>query len=78
MNSIEIWSFHRFHNGPKSLSQYLKESLASDPIAPILWEPFYDAIDRRLEFILKTIRDCMRKKAPHDVIYPGLNIEDKL
>lgn len=81
LNAKKYCYFHlfanRLHNGPKPLSQLLKESMASDPIAPVLWEPHYEAMDRRVVIILNAVRECIQRKAPHDVIYPGLNIEDK-
>lgn len=33
--------------------------MASDPIAPILWEPHYPALDRRVKIILETLRMCV-------------------
>ncbi|XP_076275777.1 extracellular serine/threonine protein CG31145 isoform X2 [Rhynchophorus ferrugineus] len=51
----------RFHNGPTKLSAALKDSMNSDPITPILWEPHLVALDRRVEIILKGIRDCLQK-----------------
>lgn len=50
----------KFHNGPKHLSQTLKESMDIDPIAPILWEPHLTALDRRVVIILSGIRECIR------------------
>lgn len=41
------------------LSRAMRESLAKDPVAPILWEPHLDALDRRVNIILKAIRDCI-------------------
>lgn len=43
------------------LSDSMRKSLAQDPIAPILWEPHLVALDRRVEIILKGIRDCLQK-----------------
>ena len=40
----------------------MKESMANDPIFPILWEPHYYALDRRVGIILQTVRDCVHKK----------------
>lgn len=39
----------------------MRESMALDPIAPILWEPHLDALDRRVEIVLRGIRDCLTK-----------------
>lgn len=51
----------RFHNGPIKLSEALRKSLSKDPVAPILWEPHLEALDRRIEIILRGIRDCLAK-----------------
>ncbi|XP_018563569.1 extracellular serine/threonine protein CG31145-like, partial [Anoplophora glabripennis] len=51
----------RFHNGPTKLSEALRQSLARDPIAPILWEPHLVAIDRRVEIVLRGLRECLQK-----------------
>lgn len=61
-----------FQNGPKPLSQLMKESLEFDPISkiqPILWHPHLEALDRRVNIILKTLRDCIETNSIHDVIY---------
>lgn len=51
----------RYHNGPKKLSDSLREVIAKDPIAPILWEPHFAALDRRIVIILEAIRECIKK-----------------
>lgn len=43
------------------MGEALRRSMARDPIAPILWEPHLEALDRRVEIILKAIRDCLQK-----------------
>lgn len=53
--------FFRLHNGPKRLSEAMRESMAEDPIAPILWEPHMVALDRRLGIILQIVRECIKK-----------------
>lgn len=42
--------------------------MSTDKIAPILWEPHYVALDRRIEIILHGIRDCVTKNAAEDVV----------
>ncbi|KAG5669134.1 hypothetical protein PVAND_017030 [Polypedilum vanderplanki] len=51
----------KFHNGPKKLSDAMRESMKVDPIAPILIEPHLEALDRRVVIILQGIRDCLKK-----------------
>lgn len=49
------------------LSDAMRKSMARDPIAPILWEPHLVALDRRVEIVLKGIRDCLQKsEEPYD------------
>lgn len=50
---------YRFHNGPKPLSQIMRESLSSDPLTPVLAEQHLIALDRRVEIILQEIRKCI-------------------
>ncbi|XP_043862218.1 extracellular serine/threonine protein CG31145 isoform X2 [Drosophila santomea] len=56
-----------FHNGPKTLSQLMSESLGQDPVSPVLWQPHLDALDRRTGIILQSIRDCIKRNPPGDV-----------
>lgn len=35
--------------------------MSTDPIAPVLWEPHLEALDRRVVIILQGIRDCLKK-----------------
>ncbi|XP_055906171.1 extracellular serine/threonine protein CG31145 [Eupeodes corollae] len=56
-----------FHNGPKHLSDIMRESMSVDPINPILWEPHLVALDRRVAIILQGIRDCLKKNPPEEV-----------
>ncbi|KAL1494378.1 hypothetical protein ABEB36_009986 [Hypothenemus hampei] len=57
----------RFHNGPGlKLSEAMRESMSRDPVAPILWEPHLVALDRRVEIVLKGIRDCLQKSEPSE------------
>lgn len=37
----------------------MAESMADDPLTPILWEPHLVALDRRVGYILQKIRDCL-------------------
>ncbi|TMW54272.1 hypothetical protein DOY81_000627 [Sarcophaga bullata] len=55
-----------FHNGPKPLSQVMRESMSVDPVNPVLWEPHLTALDRRIVIILQGVRDCVKKNPPED------------
>ncbi|XP_071454408.1 extracellular serine/threonine protein CG31145 [Hetaerina americana] len=55
----------RFHNGMRKLSHLMRDSMASDPVNPVLWEPHLAALDRRVAIILKAVRQCVtRSSAP--------------
>ena len=41
------------------LSEVLRHILPRDPLAPVLWEQYYTALNRRLELILQTIDKCI-------------------
>lgn len=43
------------------LSDAMRETMSSDPIAPVLWEPHLEALDRRVVIVLQGIRDCLKK-----------------
>ncbi|KAI6235183.1 Fam20C domain-containing protein [Aphelenchoides besseyi] len=50
-----------FYSGKKSLSEVLHESLAKDPIAPVLAYKHYPALERRLHKIMQYVLECMDK-----------------
>ncbi|XP_058130023.1 extracellular serine/threonine protein CG31145 [Anopheles ziemanni] len=70
----------KFHNGPKPLSEAMRESMAVDPITPVLWEPHLVALDRRVAIVLQAIRDCVRKASDEDVldgeVHNALDVDD--
>lgn len=37
----------------------MRESMAEDPLSPILWEPHLVALDRRVGIVLQKIRECL-------------------
>uniref|UniRef100_A0A6Q2XGY1 FAM20 C-terminal domain-containing protein n=1 Tax=Esox lucius TaxID=8010 RepID=A0A6Q2XGY1_ESOLU len=63
------------------LSDVMRESLSHDPlfsVAPLLSEPHLLALDRRLNVVLQTVRDCQRRQRSRrgegsDVIYDDIN-----
>lgn len=61
MTFFSFYVSSRYHNGPKKLSEAMRDSMGSDPIAPVLWEPHLEALDRRVVIILQGIRDCLKK-----------------
>jgi Golgi casein kinase, C-terminal, Fam20 len=46
----------------------MRESLSRDPLAPILWEPHLNALDRRVQIILMTVRDCISRTGSADSV----------
>lgn len=52
----------------------MRESLKKDPVAPVLWEPHLEALDRRVDIILNGIRDCMKKNSIEDVVISYENV----
>lgn len=35
--------------------------MSRDPVAPVLWDPHLEALDRRIVIILQGVRDCLKK-----------------
>ena len=64
-----LFSIFRFHNGPVPLSATLRKSMAKDPVAPVLWEPHFTALDRRVRVILQAIRDCVNREDSSQVVH---------
>lgn len=69
-----LFEHFRFHRGPKLLSQLMRESMSSDPVQPVLWEPHLEALDRRVGIILKGVRDCINKNTVDDVVITYENV----
>ncbi|KAK2576333.1 hypothetical protein KPH14_005694 [Odynerus spinipes] len=63
----------KFHNGPMRLSAAMKQSMASDPVAPVLWEPHLTALDRRVGLILQAIRECVNREESEQVVQSEKN-----
>ncbi|GFQ92046.1 hypothetical protein TNCT_107121 [Trichonephila clavata] len=57
-----------FHVGPKRLSDLMRESMAKDPVAPVLTEAHLKALDRRVARILDCIRSCIKVNGPSGVL----------
>ncbi|XP_059167532.1 extracellular serine/threonine protein CG31145-like [Physella acuta] len=58
----------KLYTGPDSLSQLLRMSLSSDPLAPILTEPHLDALDRRVGLVISTVYDCVNRTGSWDQV----------
>lgn len=56
----------------------MRESMASDPIAPVLWEPHLTALDRRVNIVLNIARECIAINSIDDVIYPRDNFGENV
>ncbi|XP_069786210.1 pseudokinase FAM20A-like isoform X1 [Narcine bancroftii] len=50
------------------LSDVMRESLLRDTLSPVLTEPHLLALDRRLQVILKAVRECIHQHGVADVI----------
>lgn len=50
------------------LSDVMRESLLEDQLAPVLTEPHLLALDRRLQIILKTVKDCIEAHGEQRVV----------
>lgn len=60
------------------LSLMMAESLRKDRVAPILYRPHLEALDRRLRIVLQAIRDCVEKDGPHSVVEDDLDPEHRV
>lgn len=49
------------NGGAQTLSQRLSHSLQKDPLAPVLHEKHFAAIDERFQTALQTIQECISK-----------------
>uniref|UniRef100_A0A8C8BJB4 FAM20C golgi associated secretory pathway kinase n=1 Tax=Otus sunia TaxID=257818 RepID=A0A8C8BJB4_9STRI len=57
------------------LSLLMKESLQKDKIAPILYQPHLEAMDRRLRIVLKAVSDCIEKDGYDNVVENDFNTD---
>ncbi|KAF6199042.1 hypothetical protein GE061_007067 [Apolygus lucorum] len=76
IRSSTLETLLRFHTGEKRLSDAMRESMASDPVAPVLWEPHLVALDRRVGKILSAVRDCLSKTTSDDSELPKSIVVD--
>uniref|UniRef100_A0A8C9JGE0 FAM20C golgi associated secretory pathway kinase n=1 Tax=Panthera tigris altaica TaxID=74533 RepID=A0A8C9JGE0_PANTA len=60
------------------LSLLMAESLSKDRVAPVLYQPHLEALDRRLRIVLQAVRDCVEKDGPHSVVEDDLGPEHRV
>lgn len=66
-----------YHNAEMSLGQALKASLVHDPVNPVLLDPHFEAVDRRVGLILDVIRQCLEtSQNPSEVIFSHDDLYD--
>ncbi|PIK46114.1 putative extracellular serine/threonine protein kinase FAM20C [Apostichopus japonicus] len=59
------------------LGDVMRESMSTDPIAPVLYEPHYEALNRRLRIIIDVIDGCLATaSAADDVLKKEPRYED--
>ncbi|MGH0168820.1 UNVERIFIED_CONTAM: hypothetical protein FKN15_066603 [Acipenser sinensis] len=64
-----MWERNRLtllRNG--ALSAAMRAATAHDPLHPILSEPHLSALDRRLESVLTTVRQCVETQGAESVL----------
>ncbi|KAB0382067.1 hypothetical protein FD755_003984 [Muntiacus reevesi] len=59
------------------LSLLMAESLRADRVAPVLFQPHLEALDRRLRIVLRAVRDCVEKDGLHSVVEDDLGPEHR-
>nr|XP_002731199.1 PREDICTED: extracellular serine/threonine protein kinase FAM20C-like [Saccoglossus kowalevskii] len=52
------------------LSDVMRDSMSTDKIAPVVFEPHLEALDRRLGIILKTVDNCIKTNGAVNVLKP--------
>lgn len=57
------------------LSLLMAESLRADRVAPVLFQPHLEALDRRLRIVLRAVGVCLEKDGPHSVVEDDLGPE---
>ncbi|XP_029801631.1 extracellular serine/threonine protein kinase FAM20C [Suricata suricatta] len=60
------------------LSLLMAESLREDRVAPVLYQPHLEALDRRLRIVLQAVRDCVEKDGLHSVVEDDLGPEHRV
>nr|XP_031327055.1 extracellular serine/threonine protein kinase FAM20C [Camelus dromedarius]XP_031327056.1 extracellular serine/threonine protein kinase FAM20C [Camelus dromedarius] len=55
------------------LSLLMAESLRGDRVAPVLYPPHLEALDRRLRVVLQAVRDCVERDGLRSIVEDGLD-----
>lgn len=45
----------------------MRKALSDDALAPVLWEPHFQALDRRVAIVLQEIRKCLMRIKEKDI-----------
>lgn len=70
-SSIKKSTFSRLQllaTEPYRLSDVMRESLATDRLSPVLFEPHLKALDRRLQKILAMVKSCLEDREGKEVL----------
>lgn len=67
---LQFFLNSRYQHSSTSLSAALRESLSKDLLTPVLNEECLEAVDRRVEIVLREIRKCIAKNTINNVIIP--------
>ncbi|XP_012614815.1 extracellular serine/threonine protein kinase FAM20C [Microcebus murinus] len=59
------------------LSLLMVESLQKDQVAPVLYQPHLEALDRRLRIVLQAVRDCIERDGLRGVVEDDLDAEHR-
>ncbi|GFU00983.1 hypothetical protein NPIL_597541 [Nephila pilipes] len=69
---LHFKTFHRLvelQHGNKKLSTLMQCSLYKDPLNPVLLDSHLEALDRRLEIVLQTIKKCIKIHSKSNVFF---------
>lgn len=55
----------------------MAESLRKDRVAPVLYRPHLEALDRRLRLVLRTVGGCVEKDGLRSVVHDDLAPEHR-
>ncbi|GIZ04422.1 hypothetical protein CEXT_243131 [Caerostris extrusa] len=76
---IHITTFYRLLQlqlNPMKLSTMMRCSMYKDPLNPILLDPHLEALDRRLEAVLRVLRDCFQTHGTDQVFFYDMDFDE--